>query len=77
MIFHEHYKEIITLIISNFLANKEIKTYYYYEWSSNNQTISSELYCQQLDRLSEALKVKRLALVRRKNIIFITIVAMQ
>lgn len=42
----------------------------YYELLNNGQTINSELYCQQLTRLNEALKEKRPKLVNRKGVVF-------
>ena len=42
----------------------------YYELLPTGQTINSELYCQQLERLSAALKEKRPELVNRKSVAF-------
>ncbi|QQP51269.1 Histone-lysine N-methyltransferase SETMAR [Caligus rogercresseyi] len=42
----------------------------YYELLPNGQTLNSNLYCQQLDRLKGAIAKKRLALVNRRGIVF-------
>lgn len=42
----------------------------YYELMNPNQTINKEVYCDQLDRLNQALKEKRPALVNRRRVLF-------
>jgi len=42
----------------------------YYELLSHNQTINSDKYCSQLDRLKAAIDEKRLELANRKGIVF-------
>lgn len=41
----------------------------YYEMLNMGQTVTAEIYCQQLDRLRQALNKKRPALLNRKGII--------
>ena len=40
----------------------------YFELLPDNTTINSEVYCNQLDKLSDALKEKRPELVNRKGV---------
>ena len=42
----------------------------YYELLSYGQILNSDLYCQQLDRLKEAIAQKRPALANRRGIVF-------
>jgi len=42
----------------------------YYELLSHNQTINSDKYCSQLDRLKAAIDEKRPELVNRKGVVF-------
>ena len=42
----------------------------YYELLPYGQTLNSDLYCQQLDRLKEAIAQKRPALANRRGIVF-------
>jgi len=42
----------------------------YYELLPYGQTLNSDLYCQQLDRLKEAISQKRPALANRRGIVF-------
>ena len=42
----------------------------YFELLPRNQTINSEVYCRQLDKLNAAVKEKRPELVNRKGVIF-------
>jgi len=42
----------------------------YYELLSYGQTLNSDLYCQQLDRLKEAIAQKWPALANRRGIVF-------
>ena len=46
------------------------KVILYFELLPDNATIISEVYCNQLDKLSDALKEKRSELVNRKGIVF-------
>ena len=39
----------------------------HYELLSSNQTINSELYCEQLQRLQQAIERKRLELINRRD----------
>lgn len=42
----------------------------YFELLKRNQTINSDVYCEQLDKLNTAIKEKRPELVNRKSVIF-------
>jgi len=42
----------------------------YFELLPRNQTINSDVYCQQLDKLNAAIKEKRPELINRKGFIF-------
>ena len=42
----------------------------HYELLSSNQTINSELYCEQLQRLQQAIERKRPELINRRDIVF-------
>ncbi|KAL7735182.1 hypothetical protein ACLKA6_014898 [Drosophila palustris] len=42
----------------------------YFELLPRNQTINSDVYCQQLDKLNAAIKEKRPELINRKGVIF-------
>lgn len=42
----------------------------YYELMKSNQTINTEVYCNQLDRLKQALAEKRPALLNRRGVLF-------
>ena len=42
----------------------------YFELLPRNQTINSDVYCQQLDKLNTAIKEKQPELVNRKDVIF-------
>lgn len=42
----------------------------YFELLPRNQTINSDVYCEQLDKLNTAIKEKRPELVNRKGVIF-------
>ena len=42
----------------------------HYELLSSNQTINSELYCEQLQRLQQAIKRKRPELINRRGVVF-------
>ena len=42
----------------------------YFELLPRNQTINSDVYCQQLDKLDAAIKVKWPELINRKGVIF-------
>ena len=42
----------------------------YYELLPKNQTINSDVYCSQLDRLNAAIKDKRPELVNRRGVVF-------
>lgn len=42
----------------------------YFELLPNNRTINSDVYCQQLMKLKEAIKEKRPELAKRKGIVF-------
>ena len=42
----------------------------YYELLKPGETINSELYCQQLDKLNDAIKIKRPSLINKKGVIF-------
>ena len=42
----------------------------YFELLPNNRTINSDVYCQQLVKLEEAIKEKRPELANRKGIVF-------
>jgi len=48
----------------------DYKDVVYFELLPRNQTINSDVYCQQLIKLDEAIKEKRLELVNRKGIVF-------
>jgi len=42
----------------------------HYELLSSNQTINSELYCEQLQRLQQAIERKRPKLINRRGVVF-------
>ena len=42
----------------------------HYELLSSNQTINSELYCEQLQRLQQAIERKRPELINRRGVVF-------
>lgn len=42
----------------------------FFELSSRNVTLNSDMYCQQLDKLNEAIAEKRPELINRKEVIF-------
>ena len=42
----------------------------HYELLSSNQTINSELYCEQLQRLQQIIERKRPELINRRGVIF-------
>ena len=42
----------------------------HYELLSSNQTINSEVYCEQLQRLQQAIERKRLELINRRDVVF-------
>ena len=48
----------------------DFKGIVYFELLPDNTTINSEVYCNQLDKLSDALKEKRPELVNRKGVVF-------
>ena len=45
----------------------------YFEILPDNTTINSDVYCNQLDKLSDVLKEKRPKLVNRKGVVFLRI----
>lgn len=47
----------------------DLKGIVYYELMGDNQTITSEVYCQQLTRLKAVLQEKRPSLINRKGVI--------
>lgn len=42
----------------------------FFEFLSRNVTLNSDVYCQQLDKLNEAIAEKRPELINRKEVIF-------
>ena len=42
----------------------------HYELLSSNQTINSELYCEQLQRLQQAIERKRPKLINKRDVVF-------
>nr|APL98298.1 putative DD34D transposase [Bactrocera tryoni] len=48
----------------------DFKGIVYFELLPDNTTINSEVYCDQLDKLSDALKQKRPELINRKGVVF-------
>jgi histone-lysine N-methyltransferase SETMAR len=48
----------------------DVKGIIYYEFLKSGETINSDIYCDQLDKVNENLKEKRSALVNRKGFIF-------
>ena len=48
----------------------DFKEIVYFQLLPDNTTINSEVYCNQLDILSDALKEKRPELVNRKGVLF-------
>ena len=48
----------------------DFKGIVYYEFLSDNTTIHFEVYCNNLDKLSEAFKQKSTELVNRKGVVF-------